>query len=59
MLWVNLKKLTKAYGHRQTQNDKGRFFFTNGCFALSQGAVLLESDPPNKTGLHQGVSAFA
>lgn len=34
------------------------FFFTNGCFALSQGAVLLESDPP-RTGLHQGVSALA
>lgn len=58
MLWVNLEKVSKAYGHRQTQNDKGRFFFTNGCFALSQGAVLLESDPP-RTGMHQGVSALA
>lgn len=58
MIWVNLNKGTKAYGHRQTQNDNGRFFFTNGCFALSQGTVLLESDPP-RTGLHQGASALA
>ena len=34
------------------------FFFTNGGFTLSQGEVLLESDPP-RTGLHQGVSALA